>query len=120
MDIYDVCGCKDSYAKFIYSALSEGDGILTHEPYLDVFCIDKIEMCSGFDNDETKLRILDSLPVFLLKAYHTFPDIIADYLKPLPYEKSIHQKMKEGMAREILSDYLNNILDVPTQKILRE
>ena len=64
-------------------------------------------MCGGFDNDETTIRILNSLPMFLLKAYHNFPDIIADY----PYKKSIHQKVKEGMAREIVNDYMNMILN---------
>ena len=86
MDIYDICDCMDSYTEFIYSALSEGNGILAFEPFLNIFCIDTIEMCNGFDNDETKIRILNSLPMFLLKAYHTFPDIIADYPKPLPYK----------------------------------
>ena len=116
MDIYDICDCTDSYAEFIYSALSEGNGPLAFDPYLDIFCIDTIEMCDGFDNDETKIRILNSLPMFLLKAYHIFPDIIADRPKSLPYEKSIHQKVKEGMAREIINDYMNSILDEPTQK----
>lgn len=88
--------------------------------YMDIYdiCdgIDTIEMCGGFDNDDTKRRILDSLPMFLLKVYHTFPDIIADNPKPLPYEKSIHQKAKECMDREILSNYMNNLLDEPIPK----
>ena len=113
MDIYDICDCTDSYAEFIYSALSEGNGPLAFDPYLDIFCIDTIEMCDGFDNDETKIRILNSLPMFLLKAYHIFPDIIADRPKPLPYEKSIHQKVKEDMTREIMKDYMNRVLDEP-------
>ena len=116
MDIYDICDCTDSYAEFIYSALSEGNGPLAFDPYLDIFCIDTIEMCDGFDNDETKIRILNSLPMFLLKGYHTFPDIIADCPKHLPYEKSIHQKVKEGMAREIINDYMNRVLDEPAKK----
>lgn len=79
-------------------------------------CIDTIEMSDGFDNDETKLRIHECLPMLLLKAYHTFPDIIAYRPKPLPYEKSIHQKVKEGMARVIVNDYMNSILDEHDQK----
>lgn len=73
-------------------------------------------MCGGFDNNETKLRILDSLPMFLFRAYHTLHDIIADRPKHLPYEKSIHQKVKEGMAREIVNDYMNRVLDEPAPK----
>ena len=40
------------------------------------------------------------------------PDIIAAYPQPLPYEKSIHQKVKEGMAIEIVldEDHQNYIL----------
>ena len=55
MDIYDVCGC-----------------------------IDKIEMCGDFENGITNLRILDCLPKLPLRAYHSFPDIIADRPVPLP------------------------------------
>ncbi len=73
-------------------------------------------MFDGFDNDETKLRFLDSIPMFLLKAYHTFSEIIVDRPKPLTYEKSILQKVKDGMAREIMNDYMNNIFDEPTPK----
>ena len=116
MDIYDICDCIDSYAEFVYLALSEGDGVLAFEPYLDIFCIDTIEISDGFDNDETKLRILECLPMLLLKAYHILPDIIAYCPKPLPYEKSIHQKVKEGMARVIVNDYMNSILDEHDQK----
>lgn len=79
-------------------------------------CIDTIEICDGYDNNETKLRILESLLRFLLKAYHTFHNIISDRPKPLLNKKSIHQKVKEGMAWEILSDYMNTILDEHDQK----
>ena len=96
--------------------MSEGKDPLAVASFLDIFCLDTIKMCGGFDNNETKLRILDSLPMFLFRAYHTFHDIIADRPKPLPYEKSIHQKVKEGMARKILSDNMNNIFDEPTPK----
>ena len=114
MDIYDICDCIDGYAEFIYSALSEGDGPLAFEPYLDIFCIDTIEMHDGFNTDDLKLRILDCLPQFLLRAYHTFPDIIADCPKPLPYEKPIHQKIKEGMALEISRSMMSSFPDDPS------
>ncbi|MCR5141169.1 MAG: hypothetical protein K6C68_01355 [Ruminococcus sp.] len=84
----------------IPSDLSEGDGPLTFEPYLAIFCIDAIEMHDGYNINDLKQRILHCLPQFLLRAYHTFPDIIADRPKPLPYEEPIHQKIKEGMALE--------------------
>ena len=113
LDIYGICDCIDGYVEFIYSALSEGNGSLTFEPYLDIFCIDAIEMQTEFDTDDLKLRILDCLPQFLLRAYHTFPDIIADHPKPLPYEKSIHQKIKEGMALEISRRMMSSFPDEP-------
>lgn len=106
MDIYDICDCTDADAEFIYSALQEGNGSLTYEPNLDVFSIDTIEMNDSFNIDELKLRIIDCLPQFLLRAYHTYPDIIAAYPQPLPYEKSIHQKVKEGIAIEISRDMM--------------
>ena len=78
--------------------------------------MDRLKTCSSFGNSDTKPRILNNLPMFLLRAYQTFPDIIADCPKPLPYEKSIHQKVKEGMVREIVNDYMNSILDERDQK----
>lgn len=106
MDIYDFCDCTDADAEFIYSALQEGDGPLAYDPYLDIFFIKSIDMCDGFNTDELKLRIIDCLPQFLLRAYHTYPDIIAAYPQPLSYEKSIHQIVKEGMAIEISRDMI--------------
>lgn len=97
----------------IPSDLSEGNGPLAFEPCLDIFCIDAIEMHDRFNTDDLKLRILDCLPQFLLRAYHTFPDIIADRPKPLPYEKSIHQKIKEGMALEISRSIMSSFPDEP-------
>ncbi len=114
LDIYYICNCIDGYAEFIYSALSEGDGSLAFEPYLDIFCIDAIEMQNAFDTDDLKLRILDCLLQFLLRAYHTFPDIIAVRSKPLPNEKSIHQKIKEGMALEISRSMMSSFPDKPS------
>ncbi len=101
MDIYDICDCTDADAEIIYSALQEGDGPLAYASYLDIFFIKSIDMCDGFNNDELKLRTIDCLPKFLLRCYHIYPDMIAAYPQPLPYEKSIHQKVKEGMAIEI-------------------
>ena len=106
MDIYDICDCTDADAEFIYSALQEGDRPLAYEPYLDVFYITVIEMNNGFNTDELKLRIIECLPQFLLRAYHTYPDIIAAYPQPLSYEKPLHQKVKEGMAIEISRDMM--------------
>ena len=91
MDIYDICDCTDADAEFIYSALQEGDGPLTYEPYLVILFIKSIEMSDGFNTNELKLRIINCLPQFLLRCYHTCPDIIAAYPQTLPFEKSIHQ-----------------------------
>ncbi len=111
MDIYDICDCTD--AEFIYSAFQEGDGPLAYDPYLDVFYIKVIEMNNGFNTDELKLRIINCLPQFLLRCYHTYPDIIATYPQPLPFEKSIHQKVKEGMAIEISRDMMRRFPNAP-------
>ncbi len=113
MDIYDICDCTDADAEFIYSALQEGDGPLAYDLYLDIFFIKSIDMCDGFNTDELKLRIIDCLPQFLLRCYHNYPDIIAAYPQPLPYEKSIHQKVKEGMAIEISRDMMRRFPNAP-------
>ncbi len=113
MDIYDICDCTDADAEFIYSALQEGDGPLAYDPYLDIFFIKSIEIKDGFNTDELKLRIIDCLPQFLLRCYHNYPDIIAAYPQPLPYEKSIHQKVKEGMAIEISRDMMRRFPNAP-------
>ena len=113
MDIYDICDSTDADAEFIYSALQEGDGPLAYDPYLDIFFIKSIEMNDGFNTDELKLRIIDCLPQFLLRCYHTYPDIIAAYPQPLPYEKSIHQRVKEGVAIEISRDMMRRFPNEP-------
>ncbi len=113
MDIYDFCDCTNADAEFIYSAFQESDGPLACEPYLDVFYITEIEMNNGFNTDELKLRIIDCLPQFLLRAYHTYPDIIAAYPQPLSYEKPLHQKVKEGMAIEISLDMMMRFPNEP-------
>lgn len=113
MDIYDICDCTDADAEFIYSALQEGDGPLAYAPYLDIFFIKSIDMCDDFNNNELKLRIIECLPQFLLRCYHTYPDIIATYPQPLPYEKSIHQKVKEGLAIEISRDMMRRFPNEP-------
>ena len=41
------------------------------------------------------------------------PDIIAAYPQPLPYEKSIHQKVKKGMAIEISCDMMGRFPNEP-------
>ena len=71
-------------------------------------------MCDDFNNNELKLRIIECLPQFLLRCYHTYPDIIATYPQPLPYEKSIHQKIKECMAIEISRDMMRRFPNAPT------
>ena len=68
-------------------------------------------MNESFNTDDLKLRIIQRLPQFLLMAYHTYPEIIAVYPQPLPYEKSIHQKVKEGIAAEISCDIISRALD---------
>ncbi len=113
MDIYDICDCTDADAEFIYSALQEGDGPLAYDQYLDIFFIKSIDMCDGFNTDELKLRIVDCLPQFLLRCYHTCPDIIAAYPQPLSYEKPLHQKVKEGMAIEISRDMMRRFPNEP-------
>ncbi len=113
IDIYDICDCTDADAEFIYSALQEGDGPLAYDPYLDIFFIKSIEMNDGFNAVELKLRIIECLPKFLLRCYHTYPDIIAAYPQPLPYEKSIHQRVKEGVAIEISRDMMRRFSNAP-------
>ncbi len=110
MDIYEICDSIDGYAEHIYSALSEDNGPLGYNPYYDFFCISDIEMQDEYNEDDLKLRIIESLPEFLLCAYHVFPDIIAVSPEPLEYEKPVLQEFKERMAVEIAAGNMDNFL----------
>ena len=99
-DIVSLCNVIDNVLEHIAAAIESAD-VLPE----DTFAIENITRGPACDSEETLIEALHMLPRFIFKAYNVNP-VIAVFPLPLPYEKSISQKVKEKYARKIYADRL--------------
>lgn len=106
-----ICDDLDADLEYTVSALSDEECPLDENPYQDVYYIHDLAMEDGYKDDVLlKSRIIDELPVLILKFLHVAPDILAFYPLPLEHEPDPDEEVRYNALQNIKAQKISSAL----------